>query len=73
MTKQKTPQKSRFNGFLLKTTREAKQMKQEYLAYQIGISSSSLSRIENGQLEPSFSIAVKCSEILMIQVFDLVE
>jgi DNA-binding XRE family transcriptional regulator len=72
MTKQKVPQKSRFNGFLLKTTRESKQMKQEYLAYQIGISPSSLSRIENGKLEPTFSTAVKCSEILMIQVFDFV-
>lgn len=68
----KASQKSRFNGFLIKATRETQHMKQEYLAYQLGISPSNLSRIENGRLEPSFSIAVKCSELLMIKVFDLV-
>ena len=68
----KVSQKSRFNGFLLKTTRETQQIKQDYLAYKLGISPSNLSRIENGHLEPTFSIVVKCSELLTIKVFDLV-
>jgi DNA-binding XRE family transcriptional regulator len=67
-----TTQKSRFNGSLLKTTRETQLMKQDYLAYMLGISPSNLSRIENGRLEPTFSIVVKCSELLMIKVIDLV-
>lgn len=68
----KVTKKSRFNGFLLKTTREIQQMKQECLAYELGISPSNLSRIENGHLEPTFSIVVKCSELLTIKVVDLV-
>ena len=68
----KVTQKSRFNGLLLKTVRKTQQIKQENLAYQLGISPSNLSRIENGRLEPTFSIVVKCSELLMIKVFDLV-
>ncbi len=68
----KVTQKSRFNGSLLKTEREFQKMKQVYLAYELGISPSNLSRIENGHLEPTFSIVVKCSELLMIKVFDLV-
>ncbi len=68
----KVTQKSRFNGFLLKTEREAQRMKQDYLAYKLGISPSNLSRIENGRLEPTFSTVVKCSELLTIKVFDLV-
>jgi DNA-binding XRE family transcriptional regulator len=68
----KVPQKSRFNGLLLKTARETQLMKQDCLAYELGISPSNLSRIENGRLEPTFSFVVKCSELLMIKVFDLV-
>ena len=68
----KVTQKSRFNGLFLKTARETQLLKQDYLAYELGISPSNLSRIENGRLEPTFSIVVRCSELLMIKVFDLI-
>jgi transcriptional regulator with XRE-family HTH domain len=67
----KVTQKSRFNGLFLKASRENQGMKQDYVAYELGISPSNLSRIENGRLEPTFSMVVKCSELLMIKVFDL--
>lgn len=61
----------RFDNFL-KVGKSNQFLKQEYLAHKLGISPSNLSRIENGRLEPTFSIVVKCSEILMIKVFDLI-
>lgn len=55
----------------IKKVRKAAKMSQDELAKEIGVNRATLSKYENGQIEPSLSQLEKIAEVLDVSLFDL--
>lgn len=65
----------KFKGAVVKQLREKQQLKQDYLVYQLGISSSNskLSRIENDKSIPTIPELLKIVDLLGSEIGMFVE
>ena len=55
----------------IRRARKAAKMSQDELAKQIGVNRATLSKYENGQIEPSISQLEKIAEVLDVSLFNL--
>ena len=60
-------------GKRLKTVREKKSMTQEYVAFNAGISFTTVNNIENGHLNPTLATIFAIADSLKVPVKELME
>lgn len=60
-------------GFRIKKIREERNISQEELAVQLGISQSKLSKIENGHLNASLPLIIAASNLFNLSLADLTQ
>ncbi|MGC4130564.1 MAG: helix-turn-helix transcriptional regulator [Bergeyella sp.] len=60
-------------GYIIKTIREQRKITQEELAFELNISQSKLSKIENGKTEPTIYFLISIFNFFSFNIYELAE